>query len=327
MNNTLTKNQDSFPLTSLLEKPLSAVNDFLFGEIGKTFPLIHDISHHIIASGGKRLRPLLTLASAEMCGYQGDRIIPLAACVELLHTATLLHDDVVDESSMRRGLKTANTLWDNKSSVLVGDFLFSKAFEIMVADGDLGVLKILSSATTQMAEGEVMQMTQAHDIALCYDDYLKIIYGKTACLFEAAMGVGACVAGSKYMADAMDYGRHLGNAFQMMDDVLDYDAGQDLGKVRGEDFREGKMTLPFIFAYEMDADKDFWERVSHPADQKPDDLTSAQERMRRLGVFDRVRNEALKCVKKAESALSVFPASDVKESLIVAAYESVNRQM
>lgn len=312
-------------LAELLEESLGRVDAFIFGEIAQAFPLIHDVSHHLIGSGGKRLRPLLTMAAARLCGHGGEAMIPLAACVEFLHTATLLHDDVVDNSSLRRGLATANILWDNKSSILVGDYLFSKSFEIMVAHGDLEILKILSHATTRMAEGEVMQMTRGHQLDLSFDDYMNIIYGKTACLFEASMAVGARLAQSPHQDALALYGRSLGFAFQMIDDVLDYRGDASLGKACGDDFREGKLTLPFLRAYAMDADKVFWERVNDPVQQKASDFAEASSRMKALGVFDAIEKEAAGHISKAVQALDIFSDSLLKTALTDTAHQTIGR--
>ncbi len=214
-------------------------------------PLIHNIASHIIASGGKRIRPALTLISAQLCGYEGARHIALAAAVEFIHTATLLHDDVVDESKVRRGLATANEVFGNKASILVGDFLLSQAFQLMVADGSLKVLKILSDAAAVIAKGEVMQLMTEGEPETTIQKYLQVISSKTAILFASACELGAVVAGQDGCEERLrEFGIYIGIAFQLTDDALDYTADESkLGKTVGDDFREGKVTLPVILAY------------------------------------------------------------------------------
>ena len=239
-------------LTALTRDDLQAVNAIILEHMRSEVPLIPQLASHVIAAGGKRLRPMLTLASAQLCSYRGRRQLGLAACVEFIHTATLLHDDVVDESDLRRGLATANTLWGNKPSVLVGDFLFSRAFQLMVLDGSLEVLKILSDASAIIAEGEVAQLITANDTETTEADYLRVIGDKTAALFDAACRIGAVVGErSEAEQEALGrYGRTFGIAFQLVDDVLDYVANQAaLGKAVGDDFREGKITLPVVLAF------------------------------------------------------------------------------
>src|SRR5512134_2654294 len=230
---------------------LRLVNALIVDRMQSPVPLIPQLAGHVVAAGGKRLRPMLTLASARLCGYVGLRHIGLDTCVEFIHTATLLHDDVVDDSALRRGLASANTVWGNKPSVLVGDFLFSRAFELMVEDGSLEVLEILSRASSIIAEGEVMQLVTTSDIETSEAAYLDVVRAKTAQLFAAADFIGAVVAErQKEERDALEaYGMNLGIAFQLIDDVLDYSAKQaTLGKTIGDDFREGKMTLPVVLA-------------------------------------------------------------------------------
>ena len=233
-------------LTALLRSQLNVVNNCILNKMQSPVTMIPQIAGYLVSLGGKRLRPLLTLASAEICGYQGTRHIQLAACVEFIHTATLLHDDVVDGSLLRRGMRTANALWSNQASVLVGDFLFSRAFELMVSEGSLEVLKILSVASSAIAEGEVLQLSVSHDLELSQETYLKIIGAKTARLFSAATEVGAVVAEADEQTkkSLAQFGYTLGIAFQLMDDVLDYAADQEtLGKAIGDDFREGKVKF------------------------------------------------------------------------------------
>ncbi|HET9147417.1 MAG TPA: polyprenyl synthetase family protein [Acetobacteraceae bacterium] len=267
-------------LTALLEDDLRATNVTVLANMNSEVALIPQLAAHIVAAGGKRLRPLLTLASARMCGYEGDRHVGLAACVEFIHTATLLHDDVVDESLLRRGLASANAVFGNKASVLVGDFLFARAFELMVADGSLDVLRILSNASATIAEGEVLQLTTQNDLGTNAERYFKVIEGKTAALFAAACEVGAVVAGQdeNVRAALRNYGRDLGMAFQLVDDALDYAADEgELGKTVGDDFREGKLTYPVLLAHAAgDAEeRRFWQRTIETGEQTPDDLATA----------------------------------------------------
>ena len=235
----------------LVLEDLKRVNQVIVDHMQSPVTLIPQLAGHLVAAGGKRLRPVLTLAAAKLCGYDGQRHIPLAACVEFIHTATLLHDDVVDESMLRRGRDSANALWGNQPSVLVGDFLFARAFELMVADGSLKVLKILSKASSVIAEGEVLQLMTTNDTATSEEAYLEVIRAKTATLFAAAAQIGAVVADRpKVEEEALEsYGMNLGIAFQLIDDVLDYSAVQaELGKTVGDDFREGKISLPVVLA-------------------------------------------------------------------------------
>jgi len=283
--------------------------------------LVPQLAGHIIAAGGKRLRPILTLTSAQMCGYRGDRHVGLAACVEFIHTATLLHDDVVDESALRRGETSANILWGNKASVLVGDFLFSRSFQLMVADGSLRVLEILSGASARIAEGEVLQLTTSNDLGTSEQAYLDVIQGKTAVLFSAACEVGAVVADRpKAEQDALaSYGLNLGVAFQLIDDALDFSARQEaLGKTVGDDFREGKVTLPVILGYLRgdDAQREFWRRTLERLEQKEGDLETAQSLLERTGALRDTVARASHYGAMARDALGIFPDSPEKRALI-----------
>ena len=283
-------------------------------------PLIPELAGHIIASGGKRLRPVLLIAAARLCGYEGERHIRLAACVEFIHTATLLHDDVVDESALRRGRATANIVWGNQASVLVGDFLFSRSFQLMTQDGSLSVLSILSEASAIIAEGEVMQLTTANNLATTEDDYLQVIAAKTAALFAAATRVGAVVAGRDAEDEAAlnGYGRDLGIVFQLIDDVLDYQAEEaTLGKTVGDDFREGKITLPIILAYARgDSDEQaFWRRCMEQRDQKDGDLATALALLNKYGTLAETVERAREYGEKARKALARFPDNDYRRAL------------
>lgn len=250
-------------LMALTAPGLTAVNHVIIDRMQSPVALIPELAGHLIAGGGKRLRPMLTLGCAELLEYAGARHHKLAAAVEFIHTATLLHDDVVDASGLRRGKATANRLWGNPASVLVGDFLFSRSFELMVEDGSLKVLKILSSAAAIIAEGEVAQLTAQRDVETTEDRYLEIITAKTAALFAAACQIAAVVAERDLAAEAAleAYGRNLGIAFQLVDDAIDYVSDADtMGKDTGDDFRDGKITLPVILAYARggEAEREFW---------------------------------------------------------------------
>jgi octaprenyl-diphosphate synthase len=309
---------------------LRLVNERILQSMQSPVALIPQLAGHIIAAGGKRLRPLLTLASAKLCDYRGDRHIGLAACVEFIHTATLLHDDVVDESDLRRGLATANALWGNKSSVLVGDFLFSRAFQIMVADGSLRVLEILSGASAIIAEGEVLQLQTSNDTATSEQAYLDVICSKTAALFAAACRIGAVVADRpKAEEEALDsFGLNLGIAFQLIDDVLDYAAAQpELGKTVGDDFRDGKITLPVILAFRRgDAEeRSFWRRTLEDREQKDGDLGHALTLMQRHGALRDSVARAAHYGAIARDALGIFRDGPEKRALLEAVDFAIER--
>ncbi|WP_173974674.1 polyprenyl synthetase family protein [Magnetospirillum sp. LM-5] len=308
-------------LVALVKQDLEKVNTTIVDRMHSPVELIPQLAGHIIASGGKRLRPVLTLASARLAGHTGDRHVKLAACVEFIHTATLLHDDVVDESELRRGQASANALFGNKPSVLVGDFLFSRAFELMVEDGSLAVLAILSRASSVIAEGEVLQLMTANDTDTTEDSYLEVIRSKTAALFAAACRIGAVVADRpKVEEEALEsYGLNLGIAFQLIDDVLDYSAKQAvLGKTVGDDFREGKITLPIILAFRRgdEEQREFWRRTVERLEQQDGDLDRAITLMERHGSLADTIARARHYGEVARDALGIFPDSALKQSLI-----------
>lgn len=283
-------------------------------------PRIPEVTAHLVEAGGKRLRPMLTLAAARMCGYDGPFHVHLAATVEFIHTATLLHDDVVDESQRRRGRPTANLLWDNKSSVLVGDYLFARSFQLMVEPGRLDVLNVLCNAAATIAEGEVLQLTAAQDLATTEEIYLQVVRGKTAALFAAATEVGGMIAGASdaQVVGLRDYGDALGIAFQIVDDLLDYGGSADaIGKNVGDDFRERKLTLPVIKAVaKADAEeRAFWTRVIAKGDQQEGDLERAQEIMAQHGAMEAARVDALAWAARAKDALSPLPAHALRDLL------------
>jgi octaprenyl-diphosphate synthase len=317
-------------VNTLTAADLGRVNQLILKRMDSNVALIPQLAGHLIAAGGKRLRPTLTLAAARLCGYKGERHVALAACVEFIHTATLLHDDVVDESELRRGLATANNVWGNQASVLVGDFLFARAFQLMVEDGSLEILDILSSASAQIAEGEVAQLTTANNTETSESAYLEVIRGKTATLFAAACRVGAVVAGRpQAQEEALDnYGLNLGIAFQLVDDVLDYSASQaELGKAIGDDFREGKITLPIILAYRRgnDGERAFWRRVMEDMEQGEDDLARAIELLGKHDTLSDTIERSRHYGAIARDALGIFPETDVKSALIDVVDFSIER--
>ena len=308
-------------LSELIADDIKAVNALIVQHMDSPVDMIPQLAGHIIAAGGKRLRPMLTLGSARMCGYQGTRHLGLAASVEFIHTATLLHDDVVDESDLRRGSASANAVWGNKASVLVGDFLFSRAFQLMVADGSLEVLDILSNTSAVIAEGEVMQLITTNDTETGEPAYLDVIRAKTAQLFAAACMLGAVVAERpKVEEEALDtFGINLGIAFQVIDDVLDYSAKQaTLGKAVGDDFREGKISLPVILAFHRgnDDDRKFWRRTLEDQEQTEGDLEHAIHLMEKHVALEDSVKRARHYGAMARDALGIFPDSPHKKAFI-----------
>ena len=307
-------------LTALVRDDLEACNRLIVARMQSPVALIPQLAAHIVAAGGKRLRPLLTLGAARLAGYSGVRHVALAACVEFIHTATLLHDDVVDESALRRGQASANALFGNKASVLVGDFLFARAFQLMVADGSLEVLRILSDAAATIAEGEVLQLVIQNDTSSTEAQYLQVIEGKTAALFAAATEVGAVVADrpAEEQRALRTYGQALGVAFQLVDDALDYSAEQErLGKTVGDDFREGKIILPVLLAFAAadEAERAFWKRTIEERDQSEEDLRQAIALMQRHGAFQATVDRAREYGATALEALAVFPDSPWRRAL------------
>lgn len=311
-------------LAAMMRDDLEACNRTIVKRMESPVALIPQLAAHLVAAGGKRLRPLLTLASARLCGYPGPeggtRHINLAACVEFIHTATLLHDDVVDESVLRRGLASANAVFGNKASVLVGDFLFARAFQLMVDDGSLKVLAILSEAAATIAEGEVLQLATQNDLSTSEARYFDVIRGKTAALFAAACRVGAVVANRPEREERTmaDYGANLGMAFQLVDDALDYAADQAiLGKTVGDDFREGKITLPVLIAYQSGdvVEQDFWRRTIGAAEQADEDLAHALLLMQRRGAIKATLDRAARFARDAQKALAPFPDGPLAQCL------------
>jgi octaprenyl-diphosphate synthase len=300
-------------LAEALTEEMAAVNALIRERMASEHaPRIPEVTAHLVEAGGKRLRPMLTLAAAKLLGYSGPYHIHLAATVEFIHTATLLHDDVVDESAQRRGRPTANLLWDNKSSVLVGDYLFARAFQLMTAANDMRVLSILSNASAVIAEGEVLQLTAAQDLATSEAIYLNVIRGKTAALFSAATEVGGVLAGASVaQVDALrTYGDALGIAFQIADDLLDYGSTSEaIGKNAGDDFRERKLTLPVIKAIALadSEERAFWTRTIEKGQQEEGDLERAIAIMLAHGTLDATRLEAVRWADTARMALADLP--------------------
>jgi octaprenyl-diphosphate synthase len=318
-------------LLGLLRSDMDACSQTIINRMDSPVALIGQVAAHIVAAGGKRLRPLLTLASARMCGYAGgQRHVHLAACVEFIHTATLLHDDVVDESRLRRGLASANAVFDNKTPVLVGDFMFARAFQLMVEDGSLHILRILCSASATIAEGEVLQLVTQHDLTTTEERYLDVVRGKTAALFSAAAQIGAVVAHRPLAEeDALArYGLDLGIAFQLVDDALDYAADQEvLGKTVGDDFREGKITLPVLIAFAKGTEEEraFWRRTLEDGRQTDDDLSHAVQLLARHEAIAATLQRAEGFARGAQEALAIFPPSELRETLMEVATYTVKR--
>jgi len=307
-------------LAAHLSADLAAVNALIRDRMASEHaPRIPQVTAHLIEAGGKRLRPMLCLAAARACGYAGPYHIHLAATVEFIHTATLLHDDVVDESTQRRGRPTANLLWDNQSSVLVGDYLFARAFQLMVEPGSLRVLDILANASATIAEGEVLQLTAARDLATGEETYLKVVRGKTAALFSAATQAGAVIAGADPAVEQalFDYGDALGIAFQMVDDLLDYGGTSAIGKNTGDDLREGKLTLPVIRALAAadEEERAFWQRTIVRRQVEEADLERARAIMARHGALESTRATALDWAGRAKAALAAVPTGAIRDML------------
>jgi octaprenyl-diphosphate synthase len=308
-------------LTHLVATDLAAVNQTIMQHMESRVPLIPHLAGHLIAAGGKRLRPIVTLACAQLCGYQGNRHRKLAACVEFIHTATLLHDDVVDASDLRRGNPSANAMFGNQASVLVGDFLFSRSFQLMVEDGSIDVLRILSNASAIIAEGEVLQLTTTNDSTTSEQAYLEVVRAKTAELFAAAARIGAVVSGRPASEEEAlrTFGLNLGIAFQIVDDVLDYSAEQmRLGKTVGDDFREGKVTLPVILAIHRgsEAERAFWHRTLDQMQQRDGDLAHAQDLLQRHNALRDAIERARHYGAIARDALGLFPDQPIKQALL-----------
>lgn len=305
----------------LVDADMQRVNQMILDMAAANAEMIPEIARHLIDSGGKRLRPMLTLAAALACGYRGDGHVKLAATVEFMHTATLLHDDVVDESELRRGKPSARMVWGNQASVLVGDYLLGQAFRTMVEVGSLDALAVLSRAAAVIAEGEVLQLVAAKHLTTSEDQYLQVINAKTAALFSAATEVGPIIAGSsaEVRAGLADYGTQLGLAFQLVDDALDYGGSSAvLGKNVGDDFREGKITLPVLLAYGRGSEDDraFWRRCLQDGEIGDDDLGAAIGRLARAHAIEGTIERATHYGSLAKDALSAFKDGPHKRALI-----------
>jgi len=319
------------PILSLTASGMNSVKAIILDRMQSEIPLIPALAGHLISGGGKRMRPMLTIAGAALCDYQGTRHHKLAAAVEFIHTATLLHDDVVDGSDLRRGKETANIVFGNPATVLVGDFLFTRSFELMVEDGSLKVLKILSSASSIISEGEVDQLVAARKVETSEERYLSIIGSKTAALFAAATRIAAVVA-ERSEADelALDsFGRNLGIAFQLVDDAIDYDSdAATMGKGQGDDFREGKMTLPVILAYARGTaeERTFWEEAIAGFRTDDADLAHAKALIARHDTVSATRERARHYASRAIDAIAGFPASPARAAMAEAAEFAVSRR-
>lgn len=317
-------------LHALLKQDVAAADRLIHERMGSSATLIPDLARHLVDSGGKRLRPLLTLAAANACGHTGTMHIRLAAAVEFIHTATLLHDDVVDASSLRRGKLSANMVWGNKPSILVGDFLLSRAFQLMVETGDMAVLQILANASAVIAEGEVLQLKSTNNLATTEDDYLIIVGAKTAALFAASAESGATIAEAprEQVSAFRSFGHNLGVAFQLIDDALDYSGRQaQMGKSVGDDFREAKVTLPVILAYKRADDdaKRFWQRTIQLGQQRDGDLQRAIDYIEHTGAVAEARDQAQRYARQACRALQSLPSNALKDALLEVAEFCVAR--
>jgi octaprenyl-diphosphate synthase len=318
------------PLLNLVADDMDRVNGIILEKARSDVEMIPELARHLIDSGGKRMRPMLTIASAKLCGYEGEGHVKLAASVEFMHTATLLHDDVVDQSELRRGKIAARLLWGNEASVLVGDFLLGQAFKMMVEVGSLGALRVLSNAAVVIAEGEVFQLSIAKNTATTEDDYLAVINAKTAALFAAAAEVGGIIAdrSAAEQAGLRSYGKNLGLAFQLVDDALDYSGEQaKLGKSVGDDFREGKITLPVVLAFRRGnaEERAFWQRTLERAEMQDGDLDRAIGYMIKYGTIEDTIKRARHYGAMACDALAIFPESAEKSALLDAVEFCVRR--
>lgn len=318
-------------LQSLVSQDMKQVNTLILEQMVSEIPLIPQLAAHLIMAGGKRIRPLLTLAGGKLCGYEGPHIIKLAAAIEFIHNATLLHDDVVDMSDLRRGQSTANALWGNQASVLVGDFLFARAFQLMVSVENLEALAVLSKTSATISEGEVFQLSLGSTFDVRHEDYYKIIQSKTGALFEASCQMGAILgnATSEQRQRTIDYGHYLGIVFQIIDDVLDYTADEKtLGKKVGGDFKERKLTLPIMVAYENSSPAEcaFWERTIVQGDQNDSDFSQALAYIQKTQAIDFCMQEALTAAQKAKDSLRDFADSPTKEILLNLVDYCISRQ-
>ena len=318
-------------LKNLAGDKLDEVSQRIKYKLASEINLIHKMTEYHVKSGGKRIRPLLTLASAKLCGYKdGSRDVNLAACIELIHNATLLHDDVIDNSKLRRGIKTSNSIWGNQSSVLVGDYLFSRCFEMMVEDGSEEILKLLSSTSSRIAQGEVLQLEHKGDVDLLEETYFNIISMKTAALFAAATRVGACLGNkNKKEKDALEsYGKNLGLAFQIADDALDYFSSKTVfGKEIGKDFYEGKTTLPLIIIFQRanSEERNFLKEIFKKKNRNEDDFSETLALINKYKALDATFKRAEYFVNVSHDALGIFQHSEEKDVLQKLTEFSLNR--
>ncbi|MDP8098650.1 octaprenyl diphosphate synthase [Pasteurella atlantica] len=316
-------------IQALIKDDMQGVNQAILDQLNSNVVLINQLGHYIISGGGKRIRPLIALLSAKSLGYQGSDHITCAAFIEFVHTATLLHDDVVDESNMRRGKETANALFGNAASVLVGDFIYTRSFQMMTSVNSLDILKVMSNATNVIAEGEVQQLMNCNDPDTTEQSYMQVIYGKTARLFEAATQCAAIVSkATPQMEKALqDYGRYLGTAFQLIDDILDYSANAEkLGKNIGDDLAEGKPTLPLLHAMQQgNAEESALIREAIEQGGKRDALDQILAIMQKYKSLDYAMKRAKEEAQKAVDAIQILPETEYKQALISLAYLSVDR--
>lgn len=305
-------------IQNLIRSDIQQTDQVLIDHLSSDVALINQMSQYIIGAGGKRLRPLLLLLSARATNYQGDHHHLMAVVIELIHTATLLHDDIVDESNTRRGKDTANEVWGNAASVLVGDFLYSRAFEMMVKPNSMRIMTLLSKATNEIAQGEVMQLLNCQNPALSEDEYYRVIERKTAVLFQAATQIGAILSGvdDKQELALRDFGLHLGNAFQIIDDVLDYESDfETMGKEVGDDLSEGKTTLPMIYAIENTTGEQQALLTNAIKNADNSKITEIIDILQSVNAFDYTRQKAQESANLAKQALDILPDSDYKTAM------------
>ncbi|MCL4428009.1 MAG: polyprenyl synthetase family protein [Deltaproteobacteria bacterium] len=316
---------------SYIEDELKRVEEQFETHLITETPLIHKVAKYVISSGGKRIRPILLIVSAKICGYKGGSHIPLAAVIEFIHTATLLHDDVVDNAPLRRGKSSANIVFGNEASVLVGDYLFAKSFKILSALDDSEIIKAYSDATTLMAEGEVKELVKTADVKTTEEDYLDIIIKKTAVLFACASQAGAIIAGrdDNCIKNLYNYGLNIGIAFQLMDDALDYISDEEFGKFIGNDLKEGKLTLPLIHALERadEKEKDTISKIIYKKKLAVKDLKTVLGLVKSYGSINYTISKAKDAVEKAKENLGIFPDSEYKTSLIDIANYIIERKL
>ncbi len=317
-------------VVALLKDEMLAVENQFKKNLASDVQLISQVGNYVLSSGGKRFRPMLLLLCSRLCDYRGDKHIELAAVIEFIHTSTLLHDDVVDSATLRRGNRSANSVWGNQASVLVGDFLFAKSFSVMVGSGSLKILQILSDTTTQLAEGEILQLINTCDLEVDESRYLQVVRDKTAILIAAACQVGGVLGGVDDVQELAlrEFGLEIGTAFQLMDDALDYVADQeDFGKEKGHDLFEGKMTLPLIYAYSHSTEKERQEisRIIEAEELVPEDLDYICTLIDQKDGIGYTRRRAVERISRAKQQLSIFPDSEARQALYILADYVVSR--